>query len=254
MAIRKTKDDHYLDVLLRHIGMVEEHGLDQLQALAFLITQGGSAKVSEIHSSGLNTLTAYGAVEVDGDLAVVVTDKKFGQTPLEIEFGIFVRGYAGKHRSPETEFELLKRKHKDWREVIPKLRTAHRQEQAEHARLIAQSKFCPEFAMLQTWINQRRWESYDVDVMPEPVLSPLYEPYLAWFKDTMPSGLSPMTQEQFLQWKNMEGPFRNLSQLISDFTRRNLITDAHSAYAASPSGKSIYDLIVAAVSIHTKNR
>jgi hypothetical protein len=79
---------------------------------------------------------------------------------LELMFEDFRKAYRGTKRGFKLEFENLKKKRpKDWREVVPKLMPAL--EKLIEWREGAQSagKFVPEWAMLQTWINQSRWES-----------------------------------------------------------------------------------------------
>ena len=69
------------------------------------------------------------------------------------DFDAFHKKYPGKKRGLETEFANFKKKHKDWREVIPLLMPTV-------LVYIQQTKETPiEYIKhLQTWINNRCWE------------------------------------------------------------------------------------------------
>jgi predicted transcriptional regulator len=93
-------------------------------------------------------------------------DLENSNSPLEQKndfekmFDDFRKSYKGNKRGLKAEFENLKKKRpKDWQDVIPKLmpaleRMEQWREQAKQAK-----KFVPDYAMLQTWINQCRWET-----------------------------------------------------------------------------------------------
>lgn len=74
------------------------------------------------------------------------------------EFERFRIMYPGTKRGFATEYGNLKNKHKDYKEVIPKLVPALRNEIAWHTHLRKIGAFCPEYKNMQTWINQRCWE------------------------------------------------------------------------------------------------
>lgn len=70
------------------------------------------------------------------------------------DFDVFRKVYPGTKRGLTTEFENFRRKHKDWREVIPLLLPAANA-YAEQTRGTPK-----EFIKhLQTWINNRCWET-----------------------------------------------------------------------------------------------
>lgn len=81
------------------------------------------------------------------------------QTDLETAFETFRRAYKGTKRGFGTEYGNLQRKHADWREVIPELLPAWEKELAWHKEREKAGAFCPEYKNLQTWINQRCWET-----------------------------------------------------------------------------------------------
>lgn len=66
--------------------------------------------------------------------------------------------YPGIKRGNETEFENFKKKHKDWKEVLPLLKPAVENQIKSKEDLKRQGKFVAEWKHLQTWINQRCWE------------------------------------------------------------------------------------------------
>lgn len=62
--------------------------------------------------------------------------------------------YPGTKRGSKTEYENFKKKHRDWKEVLPLLQPAiERQTKTIWAN--TEKKYIPHF---QTWVNKRRWE------------------------------------------------------------------------------------------------
>lgn len=75
-------------------------------------------------------------------------------------FEQFRKAYQGKKRGLQTELENFKKKNKaNWQELVPLLLPAWERELAWREQARKQGRFVPEFAMLQTWLNQRRWET-----------------------------------------------------------------------------------------------
>ena len=75
----------------------------------------------------------------------------------ELIFEEFRDIYLGKARGLKTEFEHFKKKHKDWREVLPLLKPAYERQCAE--KIATKGKIDTNYEPhLQTYINQRRWE------------------------------------------------------------------------------------------------
>ena len=68
------------------------------------------------------------------------------------------RLYPGTKRGLDTEFENYKRKHKDWREVLPDLLPAIQLIEYDRDQKAKRKEFVPAWPHFQTWINQRRWE------------------------------------------------------------------------------------------------
>jgi uncharacterized protein YdaU (DUF1376 family) len=75
-----------------------------------------------------------------------------------IVFDNFRKLYPGTKRGNETELENLKRKHKDWKKIIPILLGSLEYQINKKEDKILKGEFVPEWKNLQTWINQRCWE------------------------------------------------------------------------------------------------
>lgn len=88
----------------------------------------------------------------------------FTKADLERIFEDFRVAYKGRKRGFKIEFENLVKKNKNWREIVPLLIPALEKMEAWRDAAKKAGKFVPEYAMLQTWINQSRWEvEYDVE-------------------------------------------------------------------------------------------
>lgn len=89
--------------------------------------------------------------------------KKEPVTDLEKDFEAFRRKYkeyGGSARGFSTEFDNLKKKHKDWKDVIPMLAFALENENKAREDAKRIGDFFPQMKNLQTYINQRSWEAY----------------------------------------------------------------------------------------------
>ncbi|PXV61203.1 hypothetical protein CLV62_12536 [Dysgonomonas alginatilytica] len=78
---------------------------------------------------------------------------------IKIEFDNFRKLYPGTKRGLDTEFENLKKKHKDYKEVLSFLLPALENMIDWRDQKKALNQFVPDYPNLQTWINQRRWET-----------------------------------------------------------------------------------------------
>jgi len=77
---------------------------------------------------------------------------------LKLLFEVFRKSYPGSTRGLDTEFENLKKKHKDWRVIVPLLSEKLRYQISAREEKKQAGGFIPEWKNLQTWINQRCWE------------------------------------------------------------------------------------------------
>lgn len=88
-----------------------------------------------------------------------IEEKKIIKKESEQIFDDFRKAYKGKKRGLATELDNLKKKHpKDWKDIVPLLMPALEREEQHRKIAKAAGEFVPQWAMLQTWINQSRWE------------------------------------------------------------------------------------------------
>jgi hypothetical protein len=78
--------------------------------------------------------------------------------PEFIEFDKFRKEYPGTKRGNDTEFANFKKRHKDWKLVVPLLLSSLNTQKKERDFRRGAGQFVPEWKNLQTWINQRCWE------------------------------------------------------------------------------------------------
>ena len=84
------------------------------------------------------------------------------------QFENFRKFYPGTKRGLETELSNFKKKHKDWKEVIPLLPGIIEKQIRHKEKLKRLGRFVPEWKNLQTWINQRCWEEEIKEVNQKP--------------------------------------------------------------------------------------
>lgn len=92
-----------------------------------------------------------------------VSKKKEPESELEKQFEAFRRkykAYGGIARGFSTEFENFKKKHKDWKEVIPMLEYALDKEHELRVEAESRKVFFARMQNLKTYLNQRSWEAY----------------------------------------------------------------------------------------------
>lgn len=100
----------------------------------------------------------------DIDVQQNPTDKKRLDKIREINmseseiFFLFVKLYRGTKRAKDTEFKDFKKKHTDWKEVIPLLIPALKTQIAHKIALASKGEFVADWKHLKTWLNQRDWE------------------------------------------------------------------------------------------------
>lgn len=97
-------------------------------------------------------------------------DKKVNQKDSNdlLIFENFRKSYPGIKKGLETEFSNFKKKHKDWKEVLPELLPLLKCQINERTVLKSAGQFVPEWKHLSTWINQRCWEEeFTTEIKPE---------------------------------------------------------------------------------------
>lgn len=96
---------------------------------------------------------------IDNNIEEIKEKKIIIKKESEQIFDEFRKAYKGKKRGLATELDNLKKKHpKDWKEIVPLLMPALEREEQHRKIAKAAGEFVPQWAMLQTWINQSRWE------------------------------------------------------------------------------------------------
>jgi len=92
-----------------------------------------------------------------------------GMSELENEFERFRKMYEGGKRGFKTEWENFKKKHKDYKDVVPKLVQAYENLVLHRKELESRKEFVPQFKNLQTYLNGRFWEEeFDFKDKAEP--------------------------------------------------------------------------------------
>ncbi len=85
------------------------------------------------------------------------------------KFEIFRRLYPGTKRGLDSEYQNFKKKHKDYKSVIDLLVPAVENWMLWASETKSANGFVPEYPMLATWINKRRWETeYQVTKSEDP--------------------------------------------------------------------------------------
>lgn len=81
------------------------------------------------------------------------------ENEFENEFEVFRKMYPGTKKGLSTEFVNFKKKHKDWKTIIPILTDRLKQQISAKEQNRVNGAFVPEWKNLQTYINQRDWEA-----------------------------------------------------------------------------------------------
>jgi len=101
--------------------------------------------------------------EVEKEIEVE-NEKKDFSFDFEKSFEEFRQAYPGVKRGLETEFKDLK-KHKDWKQIVPLLQSALKQQYHAREKNRENGHFVPEWKHLKTYISQRGWEE-EINIKP----------------------------------------------------------------------------------------
>tara|TARA_Y100000310_G_C20014261_1_gene504385 strand:+ start:51 stop:416 length:366 start_codon:yes stop_codon:yes gene_type:complete len=66
--------------------------------------------------------------------------------------------YPGTKRGLKVEWDSFRKKHKNYRKIVPLLKPAIERQIAHKKKLKAAKRFVPEWKNFKTWINQSCWE------------------------------------------------------------------------------------------------
>jgi hypothetical protein len=110
----------------------------------------------------INKIAVFDADIEDGDeysleVKKGLSGKKFLDEHLSM-FNQFRWLYPGRKRGNDTEFDNFRKRHNDWKDVLPQLTALLDAEIKAKAKMKNQGKFVPEWPTLSVYINQRRWE------------------------------------------------------------------------------------------------
>lgn len=81
-------------------------------------------------------------------------------------FDLARKDFYGTKRGAETEFDNFRKKHSDWKEVLPLLLPAIKNQIAFRARLKTRGEFVPPPKNFKTWLNNRCWEETFTEPLP----------------------------------------------------------------------------------------
>jgi len=73
-------------------------------------------------------------------------------------FNSFRGKFPGPKRGNETEFANFKKKHSNWKNILPLLEPALEKQKKARAAKVSADQWVPSQAALAVWINQSRWE------------------------------------------------------------------------------------------------
>ena len=97
----------------------------------------------------------------DGLLSINESDNKteYSQSgELVKQFEAFRKAYKGTKRGLNTEYYNLRKKHKDYKEIVPMLLPLYEIQEARRTAMKERGDWIPQLPNMQTYINQRRWE------------------------------------------------------------------------------------------------
>lgn len=146
------KDSLYEVTNIELYQKIEGKKIDKAMLIAMLkhiVNASAIEDVIVIEDCNTNSITTTNKEYIDkGGLG----EKEYKQT-----FDEFRKAYPGTKRGLETEFKNFK-KHTDYKNVVKELSPALAKLIEWRRASETKGNFVPQYPMLQTWINQRRWE------------------------------------------------------------------------------------------------
>ena len=114
---------------------------------------------NNINNINNNTNTHKQESEAQNCTVLQPAKPQYTTSQLTQLFDEFRRAYKGTKRGLQVEFDNLKNKNANWREIVPILMQALEREIVWREQMQEARQFVPQWAHLQTWINQKRWET-----------------------------------------------------------------------------------------------
>lgn len=168
-AIATLKDSGVLKTVLKGMPARTYYSIDY-NILVNVLAEG-QTRLSVLDKQDCPKGTIYNNKNIDNKnnppLSKDNTPKGVESETVEVEtiseeeqmFDKFRKAYKGTKRGLQTEFTNFKKKHKDWREVLPILLPSYQAQQTKREQALRQGCFVPQEKNLSTYINQRCWEA-----------------------------------------------------------------------------------------------
>jgi hypothetical protein len=134
--------------------MVRDNKISEVRSKA---GKKGGLKTQKFAKAKIEANTEY-ENEYKNDIDFDIEKGSLREKELKSQFEIFRQSYPGTKRGIDAEFENLKKKHKNWREVVPVLSDSLSYQMSAREMKRQKGGFVPEWKNLQTWINQKCWE------------------------------------------------------------------------------------------------
>lgn len=115
--------------------------------------------INNINNINNNTNTHKQESEAQNCTVLQPTKPQYTTSQLMQLFDQFRKAYKGTKRGLQVEFDNFKNKNANWREIVPVLMQALEREIAWREQMQQAHQFVPQWAHMQTWINQKRWET-----------------------------------------------------------------------------------------------
>lgn len=155
----QTKGQTDFQEMGKQMANVNSYNTDELQSYS---TDDGQTKGKQKGKQKGNIQEYNNILSINNNIIYNkdnIEKKKKEKKESEQIFDEFRKAYKGKKRGLATELENFKKKHpKDWKDIVPLLMPALEREEQYRKIAKAVGEFVPQWAMLQTWINQSRWE------------------------------------------------------------------------------------------------
>ncbi len=149
-----------LEIVWQTNGKLNGKQIGNIQEYIYSILSIEKEEDKIILNNIINTLSQklQNAKAMQGEPQKKTAPKTSEQTSeLEQQFEDFRKAYKGRKRGHKEEFENFKKKNPDWREIVPLLMPALQRLEEYNTAAKAAGNWVPQWANLQTWINQRRW-------------------------------------------------------------------------------------------------
>lgn len=152
----------------KHLVTKRDFSKDNTHRCAYKTTKQKEEEVGQKLPQGGAETAPGGGAEIDPNNTNINNPNNKKENIKERDKLLFIfdafrkkyKQYGGKVRGLQVEFDDLKGKHKDWKEIIPMLDYALEKENEEREKANSQGEFFPVMKNLKTYINQRSWEMY----------------------------------------------------------------------------------------------